>query len=169
MRRIALVLMHILIQPPSSYKSSFSYKTSDGAETHDPSTHETLSPFAIYVNLLSFLILLRYSSIHLMWQMKLVGELRESPIITGIGPTLADMRQLIVLQSKQFLRSQTIVRLRQGIPGWEESFPSMLAPFLAKGPKPLQQSNYKFIQHDHQKTVPEMRPLKPVRNMPALK
>jgi len=27
--------MHILIQPPSSYKSSFSYKTSDGAETHD--------------------------------------------------------------------------------------------------------------------------------------
>ena len=42
MRRITLVLMHILIQPPSSYKSSFSYKTSDGAETHDPSTHATL-------------------------------------------------------------------------------------------------------------------------------
>ena len=41
MRRITLVLMHILIQPPSSYKSSFSYKTSDGAETHDPSTHAT--------------------------------------------------------------------------------------------------------------------------------
>jgi len=36
MRRITLVLMHILIQPPSSYK------TSDGAETHDPSTHATL-------------------------------------------------------------------------------------------------------------------------------
>jgi len=33
--------MHILIQPPSSYKSSFSYKTSDDAETHDPSTHAT--------------------------------------------------------------------------------------------------------------------------------
>ena len=41
MRRIILVLMHILIQPPSSYKSSFSYKTSDDAETHDPSTHAT--------------------------------------------------------------------------------------------------------------------------------
>jgi hypothetical protein len=41
MRRITLVLMHILIQPPSSYTSSFSYKTSDGAETHDPSTHAT--------------------------------------------------------------------------------------------------------------------------------
>jgi len=41
MRRITLVLMHILIQPPSSYKSSFSYKISDGAETHDPSTHAT--------------------------------------------------------------------------------------------------------------------------------
>jgi hypothetical protein len=39
--RIAPVLMHILIQPPSSYKSSFSYKTSDSAETHDPSTHVT--------------------------------------------------------------------------------------------------------------------------------
>ena len=33
--------MHILIQPPSSYKSSLSYKTSDGAETHDSSTHAT--------------------------------------------------------------------------------------------------------------------------------
>jgi len=43
MRRITLVLMHILIQPPSSYKSSFSYKTSDDAETHDPSTHATQS------------------------------------------------------------------------------------------------------------------------------
>jgi len=43
MRRIALVLMHILIQPPSSYKSSFSYKISDDAETHDPSTHATVS------------------------------------------------------------------------------------------------------------------------------
>ena len=42
MRRITLVLMHILIQPPSSYKSSFSYKTSDGAETHDPSIHATV-------------------------------------------------------------------------------------------------------------------------------
>jgi hypothetical protein len=41
MRRITLVLMHIFIQPPSSYKSSFSYKTSDDAETHDPSTHAT--------------------------------------------------------------------------------------------------------------------------------
>jgi len=41
MRRITLVLMHILIQPPSSYKSSFSYKTPDDAETHDPSTHAT--------------------------------------------------------------------------------------------------------------------------------
>jgi len=41
MRRITLVLMHILIQPPSSYKSLFRYKTSDGAETHDPSTHAT--------------------------------------------------------------------------------------------------------------------------------
>jgi len=43
LRRITLVLMHILIQPPSSYKSSFSYKTSDSAETHDPSTHATYS------------------------------------------------------------------------------------------------------------------------------
>ena len=34
MRRIALVLMHILIQSQSSYKSIFSYKTSDDAETH---------------------------------------------------------------------------------------------------------------------------------------
>ena len=42
MRRITLVLMHILIQPSSSYKSSFSYKTSDGAETPDPSTHATV-------------------------------------------------------------------------------------------------------------------------------
>jgi hypothetical protein len=42
MRRITLVLMHIVIQPPSSYKSSFSYKISDGAETHDPSTHATI-------------------------------------------------------------------------------------------------------------------------------
>jgi hypothetical protein len=41
MRRITLVLIHILIQPTFSYKSSFSYKTSDGAETHDPSTHAT--------------------------------------------------------------------------------------------------------------------------------
>jgi len=40
-RRITLVLMHIFILPPSSYKSSFSYKNSDGAETHDPSTHAT--------------------------------------------------------------------------------------------------------------------------------
>jgi len=39
MRRINLVLMHILIQPPSSYKSSFSYMTLDDAETHDLSTH----------------------------------------------------------------------------------------------------------------------------------
>jgi len=31
----------ILLQPPSSYRSSFSYKTSDDAETHDPSTHAT--------------------------------------------------------------------------------------------------------------------------------
>jgi len=47
--------MHILIQPPSLYKSSFSYKISDDAETHDRSTrwistmkwfcvHETMSP-----------------------------------------------------------------------------------------------------------------------------
>ena len=41
MRRITLVLMYIFIQPPSPYESSFSYKTSDGAETHDPSTHAT--------------------------------------------------------------------------------------------------------------------------------
>jgi len=33
MRRITLVLMHMLIQSPSSYKSTFSYKTDD-AETH---------------------------------------------------------------------------------------------------------------------------------------
>jgi len=43
LRRITLLLMHILIQPPSSYKSSFSYKASDGAETHDPSTHATVT------------------------------------------------------------------------------------------------------------------------------
>jgi len=41
MRRITLVLMHILILPPSSYKTSFSYKASDDSETHDPSTHAT--------------------------------------------------------------------------------------------------------------------------------
>ena len=35
MRRIALVLMHILIQSQSSYKSIFSYKTSNDAETSD--------------------------------------------------------------------------------------------------------------------------------------
>jgi hypothetical protein len=35
MRRITLILMHILMQPPSSYKIS------NGAETHDPSTHAT--------------------------------------------------------------------------------------------------------------------------------
>jgi hypothetical protein len=35
MRRITVVLMHILIQSPSSYKSSFSYKTSDNAETSE--------------------------------------------------------------------------------------------------------------------------------------
>jgi len=35
MRRITLVLMHILIQSLSSYKSSFSYKTSDDAETSE--------------------------------------------------------------------------------------------------------------------------------------
>jgi len=34
MRHITLVLMHILIQSQSSYKSIFSYKTSDDAETH---------------------------------------------------------------------------------------------------------------------------------------
>jgi len=34
-RRITLLLMHILIQPTSSYK------TPDCAETHDPSTHAT--------------------------------------------------------------------------------------------------------------------------------
>jgi len=39
MRCITLVLIHILILP--SYKSSFSYKTSDDAEIHDPSTHAT--------------------------------------------------------------------------------------------------------------------------------
>jgi len=48
LRRITLVLMHILIQPPSSYKSSLSYKTSDSAETHDPSTHATLPPLAAF-------------------------------------------------------------------------------------------------------------------------
>jgi len=42
-RCITLVLMHILIQSPSPYKSSFSYKTSDDAETHDPSTHSTVT------------------------------------------------------------------------------------------------------------------------------
>jgi hypothetical protein len=43
MRRITLVLMYILIQSPSSYKSSFSYKRSNGAETHDASTHATIN------------------------------------------------------------------------------------------------------------------------------
>jgi hypothetical protein len=52
MRRITLVLMHILIQPPSSYKSSFSYKTSNGVETHDLSTHATRAG----------LVVLRYGS-----------------------------------------------------------------------------------------------------------
>ena len=36
------ILMHILIQPPSSYKIS------NGAETHDPSTHATLPPLAAF-------------------------------------------------------------------------------------------------------------------------
>jgi hypothetical protein len=35
MRRITLVLLHIVIQSPSSYKSSFSYMTSDDAETSE--------------------------------------------------------------------------------------------------------------------------------------
>jgi len=48
MRRITLVLMHILIQAPSSYTSSFSYKTSDSAETHDPSPHATHPPLATF-------------------------------------------------------------------------------------------------------------------------
>jgi len=51
LRRITLVLMHILIQPPSSYKSSFSYKTSDSAETHDPSTHATYTVALIDLSL----------------------------------------------------------------------------------------------------------------------
>ena len=50
MRHITLVLMHILIQSPSSYKSSFSYKTSDDAETHDPSTHATVVVAYMHVN-----------------------------------------------------------------------------------------------------------------------
>jgi len=50
MRRITLVLMYILIQPPSSYKSSFSYKTSDAAETHDPSTHATEPKLALLLD-----------------------------------------------------------------------------------------------------------------------
>jgi hypothetical protein len=48
MRFITLVLMHILIQPLSPYKTSFSYKISDGAEIHDPSTHTTLPPLAAF-------------------------------------------------------------------------------------------------------------------------
>ena len=39
MRRITMVQMHILLLPPSSYKFSFSYKSSVGAETNNPSTH----------------------------------------------------------------------------------------------------------------------------------
>jgi hypothetical protein len=46
MRRITLVLMHILIQPPSSYK------TSDGAETHDSSTHAINSLAVILIETL---------------------------------------------------------------------------------------------------------------------
>jgi hypothetical protein len=37
-------LLALEIDQPSSYKSSFSYKTSDDAETHDPSTHATACP-----------------------------------------------------------------------------------------------------------------------------
>jgi hypothetical protein len=44
MGRIALVLMHIFIQPPSSYK------TSDGAETQVPSTHATTEMLHIRSN-----------------------------------------------------------------------------------------------------------------------
>ena len=45
MRRITLVLMHILIQSQSSYKSISSYKTSDVAETsHDAETYMQHSP-----------------------------------------------------------------------------------------------------------------------------
>jgi hypothetical protein len=41
-RCITLVLMHILIHwLPSSFKSSFSYMTSDSAQTHKLSTHAT--------------------------------------------------------------------------------------------------------------------------------
>jgi len=47
MRRITLILMHIMIQPPSSNKSSFSYKISDGAETHDLGAHATLSSTSV--------------------------------------------------------------------------------------------------------------------------
>jgi len=46
MRRITLVLMHILIQ--SSYKSIFSYKTSGDAETSDDAeTHMEHSPLLL--------------------------------------------------------------------------------------------------------------------------
>jgi len=48
MRRITLVLMHILIQSPSLYKSSFSYKTSDDAETY--MQHEVASEPRVIVS-----------------------------------------------------------------------------------------------------------------------
>jgi len=50
MKCITLILMHILIQPPSSYKSSFSFKTSDDAEIHNPSTYGTLPPLSVFLS-----------------------------------------------------------------------------------------------------------------------
>jgi hypothetical protein len=47
MRRITPVLMQILIHPPSSYKSSFSYKTSDGAEIQVPMQQSVLQMYMI--------------------------------------------------------------------------------------------------------------------------
>jgi len=41
LRWITLVPMHILLQPPHSYLSSFPFNILDSAEMHDPSTHAT--------------------------------------------------------------------------------------------------------------------------------
>jgi hypothetical protein len=55
MRRIALVLIHILIQSQSSYKSIFSYKTSNDAETSDDAeTHMQHSVLHIWSTSLAY-------------------------------------------------------------------------------------------------------------------
>jgi hypothetical protein len=68
MKRITLVLMHILIQSPSWYMSSFTYKTLDDAETHDPSTHATnIQPITIHTPTGDYLYILALILFSVLW------------------------------------------------------------------------------------------------------